>query len=151
MRISTGCVAFPMKSTPRTVQCYHCRGRFEVPGRAQSTFCPKCHKALIVGDVIVDRLKGPLKEVRTCGRVAVGKKGRIIAELIEAHGGIECEGAIEAKRVVSGGPVSLGSRALFKGALAAPSLSVSKGARVSSTGMQLPADPLGVSDLLDRS
>lgn len=133
-------------SGPRTVQCYHCRHRFDVGGRAQSTSCPHCHKALIVADVIVDKLRGPLREIRTCGRVQVNKRGRLIAELIEAHGGIECLGIIESHRVVSGAAVTLGPKAQFKGDLQAPSLEIQLGARLYGW-IQTPDDPLGLSDL----
>lgn len=134
-----------MASAPRTVQCYHCTHRFDVPGIAQSTSCPKCHKALIVGDVIVKGLKGPLREVRTCGRVEVGTKGRVIADLIEAHGGIDCLGVIEAKRVICGGAMTLGAKAQVRGQISAPSLEVRLGARISSTAIAVPSDPLGLS------
>ena len=113
---------------PRTVQCYLCRHRFEVAGRAQSTSCPGCYKPVIVGDVVVDKLK-PVKEVRTCGRIIVKRRGRIIAELIEAHVGIECLGVIDARTVVAG-PVVIGAKATWKGDCHAPSLIVKLGAQI---------------------
>ena len=131
---------------PRQVQCYHCRHRFEVGGRAQSTSCPSCNKALHVGDEIVKQLRGPLKELRTCGKLIVEKRGRLIAETIEAHGGIECKGVIDAKHVLSGKPVLLDSKCQYKGDLTAPSAEMKSGARV--YGMfSVPNDPLGLSDL----
>lgn len=130
------------------MQCYHCRHRFEVGGRAQSTSCPGCNKPVIVADVIVDRLKGPLKEIRTCGRIEVAKKGRLIAEFIEAHGGIACDGVIDAKRVLSGKPVTLTAKSQFKGDLTAPGLTIEPGARISRSYMQIPDDPLGLGDLV---
>lgn len=134
---------------PKTVQCYHCRHRFEVSGRAQSTSCPNCNKALIVGDVEVKagKIHGPSKEVRTCGRIVVHKRGRLMSETVEAHGGIDCQGTIDARRVVSGKPVRLGPKARYKGDLQAPSLTIEKGARVDPSMLQIPSDPLELHDL----
>ncbi|MFW6060159.1 MAG: polymer-forming cytoskeletal protein [Phycisphaeraceae bacterium] len=132
---------------PRTVQCYHCHHRFEVGGRAQSTSCPGCNKPVIVGDMVIKQLKGPLKEVRTCGRIEIHKRGRVLAELIEAHGGIECLGTIDAQRVLSGRPVTLGPKSRFKGDLTAPSLKIQKGARIDGGRFTVPDDALGLGDL----
>ena len=132
---------------PRTVQCYHCRHRFEVGGRAQSTSCPGCNKALMVGDMVIKQLKGPLKEVRTCGRIEVRKRGRVLADLIEAHGGIECHGTIDARQVISGKTVTLANRCRFKGDLQAPGLKIVSGARIDGGRFTIPDDSLGVDDL----
>ena len=131
---------------PRTVQCYLCRHRFQVAGRAQSTSCPGCHKPVIVGDVVVNQLK-PVKEVRTCGRIVVKRRGRIIADLVEAHVGIECLGTIDAKKVVAG-PVLIGSRATWKGDCHALSLSIRLGARINGGRFFVPDDSLNLADLL---
>jgi hypothetical protein len=131
---------------PRMVQCYHCRHRFEVGGRAQSTSCPGCNKPLIVGDIQVPGQRGPLREIRTCGRITVKKRGRLIAELIEAHGGIECAGIIDAKKVLCGIGLSLGPKSRFKGQLQTPVLSVKAGARLDSQQIAVPDDPLGLMD-----
>lgn len=134
---------------PKTVQCYHCRHRFEVSGRAQSTSCPSCNKALIVGDVEVKpgKLNGPSREVRTCGRVVVHKRGRMMAEFVEAHGGIACDGTLEARRVISGRAVHLGGKSRYKGDLQAPALVMEKGARVDPSRLAIPSDPLELADL----
>jgi cytoskeletal protein CcmA (bactofilin family) len=117
---------------------------------AQSTNCPGCNKALIVGDVNVDRLKGPLKELRTCGKVSIQKKGRLMAELVEAHDGIECLGVLDARRVLSGAAVTLGPKAQWKGNLTAPSLQIENGARIHGGGFAVPDDPLGLNNLPKR-
>lgn len=134
---------------PKTVQCYHCRHRFEVSGRAQSTSCPGCNKPLIVGDVEVKagKIHGPSKEVRTCGKVVIHKRARMMAESVEAHAGVRCEGTLEARRVVSGKPVRLGPKARYKGDLDAPALAIEKGARVQPSMLRVPNDPLGLADL----
>ncbi len=126
---------------PRTVQCYHCRHQFEVGGMAQSTSCPGCNKLLIVHDIVVDRLRAGLIELRTCGRIDVKKRGRLmVARLVEAHGEIHCEGIIDAKKIVSGSPVSLGPKCRVRGELRAPSLTIQLGARVLSGNVSVPGD-----------
>ena len=134
---------------PHLVQCYHCRHRFEVGGRAQSTSCPGCNKPVIVEDIVVDRLKAGLIELRTCGSITVKKKGRIMAEHIVAHGGIVCDGIIEAKRVLSGKPVVLSKTATYRGDLQAPALEVRPGAKIKPSYIEVPADPQGLADLAD--
>ncbi len=131
---------------PRLVQCYLCRHRFEVGGRAQSTSCPNCNKALHVGDEIIKQLRGPLKELRTCGKVIIEKKGRLIVETLEAHGGIECLGVLDARKIISGRTVVMGPKSQFKGDLTAPAVDMKLGARVHSH-FNVPADPLGLKDL----
>ena len=128
------------------VQCYHCRHRFEVAARAQSTACPHCHKALYVGDVVVKQLK-PVKEVRTCGRVVIQKSGRIIADLIEAHRGVECIGVIDVKNVIAG-PVVIGAKAVWKGDCHATSLTIKLGAKITKGRFSVPEDTLGIADLV---
>lgn len=137
---------------PRKVQCYHCRHRFEVGGRAQSTSCPACSKQLFVDDKVFDKKQsgiGKLK-VQTCGSVTVKKGGRLTAELVEAHGGIVCEGTIEAKKVISGKTFVLGKAGSFYGTLHAPAVDMALGAKVKPSLFEVPSDPSGVSDLHDE-
>lgn len=135
---------------PRTIQCYHCRHRFEVGGRAQSTSCPGCNKPLIVEDIVVDKLKAGLIELRTCGSITVKKKGRIMADRIEAHGGILCEGVIEAKHVISGRTLELAKGSTYRGDLKAPAVIMALGAKVKASVFEVPSDPLGLADLNER-
>ena len=100
-----------------------------------------------MGDVIVKKLYGPPKEVRTCGQVQVHKHGRVIADFIEAHGGIECTGVIDTRRVLSGTAVMLGPKSRFKGNLTAPGLAVKKGTRIAGGHFAMPDDRLGLTDL----
>lgn len=132
---------------PHQVQCYHCRHRFEVGGRAQSTSCPGCNKPVIVEDLVIDKLKAGLIELRTCGSITVKKKGRIMAEHIVAHGGIVCDGIIDAKKVLSGRPVVINKTATWRGDLEAPSLELKLGAKVKPSYFNIPADPQGLMDL----
>ena len=136
-------------SGPYTVQCYHCRHRFEVAGRAQSTSCPGCYKPVIVGNVVVDKLK-PVREVRTCGKVTVRRRGRIIADLIEAHVGVECLGTIDVKKVIAG-PIVIGPKARWKGDCHACSLVIKPGAQIAGGHFVVPDNELGLADLLKHN
>lgn len=131
------------------VQCYHCRHRFEVGGRAQSTSCPGCNKPLRVEDLVYDKKKSGIGRIKiqTCGSVTVKKGGRITAELVEAHDGIICHGTIEAKEVISGRTLVLGKTSLFYGNLKAPNVEMALGAKVKPSLFEVPSDPLGLGDL----
>ena len=133
------------KAAPqRKVQCYHCRHRFDISNRALSITCPKCAKPVVIEDVVITNAHN-VRKIQTCGKVIIEKKGRVVAQLIEAHGGVEVEGIIEAK-VLSGGPVKIGPKAQWKGDLAAPSLTAELGCRIERGFFTIPDDPLGVSD-----
>ena len=133
-------------SSPRTIQCYLCRHRFDVAGRAQSTSCPACYKPVIVGDITVDKLK-PVKAVRTCGKIFVKRNGRIIADLVEAHGGIECLGTIDAKQIIAG-RIVIGPKARWKGDCHTPSLVIKLGAQIETGRFFVPEDELGLTELM---
>ena len=105
---------------------------------------------MIVEDLVIDKLKAGLIELRTCGSITVKKKGRIMADRIEAHGGIVCYGIIEAKKVVSGKAVVLAKSATFRGDLQAPSVEMAAGAKVKPSMFEVPSDPLGLADLGDE-
>ncbi len=130
---------------PRTVECYLCRHHFEVGGRAMSVSCPKCHKPVIVEDVVVKNYK-PVKTIQTCGRLIIQRNGRVSAKTVEAHLGIEVTGALHAN-ALSGGPVVIGAKAEWKGDCRAPSLSMKRGARVIGGRFHIPDDPLNLAEL----
>ena len=99
----------------------------------------------MVGDELITKLRGPLRELRTCGRIVVTKRGRLIAERIEAHNGIDCQGIIDAKHVLSGDTVTLGPKCHYHGDLTAPAEVMEKGAKVKRCLFAVPEDPLGLS------
>ncbi|MEM7627348.1 MAG: polymer-forming cytoskeletal protein [Planctomycetota bacterium] len=113
---------------PKTVQCYHCDHRFEVGGRAQSTSCPGCYKSVIVHDIEIGNQVGPKTELKTCGKIVIKKRGRLICQTVVAHDGLTCEGIIDARTVASRMPVTLGKKSNFKGDLTAPSVDIQAGA-----------------------
>ncbi|MEM6459852.1 MAG: polymer-forming cytoskeletal protein [Planctomycetota bacterium] len=113
---------------PKTVRCYHCGHRFEVGGRAQSTSCPGCNKAVMVADQVIDKQRGPIRELKTCGKIVVKKRGRLICHHVVAHDGLTCDGILDARTVESGTLVTLGKKSNFKGDLAAPAIDIAEGA-----------------------
>ena len=133
-----------------TIQCYHCRVRFEVGRRARSTSCPGCYKPIIVEDIVVKKLK-PVQKVQTCGKVIVRRSGRILAERIEAHAGIKCLGAINATSILTGGHVFIGPNASWKGDLHSPSVEIKGGAQIARCYFTVPDDPLELADLTHES
>lgn len=108
--------------------------------------CPKCHKNVVVEDVVVKNYK-PVSAIQTCGRLIIRKGGRVAAKTVEAHQGVEVLGALQAQ-VLSGGPVVVGPKAEWRGDLRAPSLEVKSGARFLGGYFVIPDDPLalGTSD-----
>ena len=132
--------------SPRTVQCYHCRHRFGVGSKTMTTSCPSCSKPILVEDVIVKSVQS-VRKIQTCGRLVVHKKGRVIAQFVEAHQGVEVEGIMEAN-VLSGGPVRIRPTAQWKGDCHAPSVAIEDGCRISGGHFLVPDDSLGVLDLL---
>jgi hypothetical protein len=129
-------------ANPRTIQCYHCRQKFEISRQAKSTSCPKCSRQLRLEDVVVKTVEA-VRKIQTCGKVVVQKKGRVIAQMVEAHEGVFVEGTMEAN-VVSGGPVTIGSKAHWKGDCSAPSLAVEGGCVITSGYFVVPDDKLGL-------
>lgn len=125
------------------VQCYQCDHRFEVGGSAQSTSCPGCNRPVMVADQIIKGQRGPIRELKTCGKVVVGKRGRLICQHIVAHAGLECEGIIDAKTVVSNTCVVLGAKANFRGDLTAPSVDIVQGAVIQSSYFRIGEPPPG--------
>lgn len=115
-------------ATSRTVTCYHCRRRFDVPGRAMSISCPWCSRRVTLDDLLI-RDRCWTSRLQTCGRIVVHRRGLVNARVIEAMEGIEIHGIVEGS-VVSGGPVVIGSGARIRGDLAAPSIRIENGASI---------------------
>jgi hypothetical protein len=113
-----------------------------------TTSCPRCAKALRVEDVVVKSVEA-VRRLQTCGRVVVTKKGRVIAQLVEAHDGVDVQGILEAN-VLSGGPVRIAAGAQWKGDCRAPALAVEPGGRIAGGYFVVPDDSLGLSTLPRR-
>lgn len=113
---------------------------------AQSTSCPGCNKPVIVADEIVPngKRRGPIRELRTCGKIVVGKRARLICEHLEAHRGIQSQGVIDAKHIICGGKLELGPKSEFKGELHAHDVVMDAGAKVKPSMFHVPSDPRGL-------
>ncbi len=135
----------PPVAAQRPVQCYHCRHRFDVSAKAMTSSCPKCNKALLIQDVVVKGIEA-CRKLQTCGRIVIEKKGRVMAQLVEAHAGIEVEGVCETK-TYSGGAVRLGPKAEWKGDCRAPKIDIEPGAKILGGYFVIPDDSLGLADL----
>jgi len=127
------------------VQCYLCRRRFEVGAKAMTVSCPGCHKPLLVQDVVVKTLQAVTK-LQTCGSIVVQKKGRIIAELVEAHEGLDVRGSIQAN-VICGAMVRLGPTAKWRGDCNAPVIKIESGATIEGGCFTVPDTSLQLDDL----
>lgn len=135
---------------PRLIQCYHCRHRFEVGAKTESTNCPSCSQRLVVADVDVKAIL-PVSKVQTCGRIKVHKKGTVNAELIEAHEGLEVLGSLHASNVICGGVVIIGPGAKWSGNCRALSVEIKPGARIEGGSFTVPDDTLGLGELAQQN
>ena len=115
-------------ASSRTVTCYHCRRRLDVPARAMSISCPWCSRRLTLDDLAI-RDRCWTSRLQTCGRILIHRRGLVNARVIEAMEGIEIQGTVEGN-IVSGGPVLIGAGARVKGDLAAPSIIIEPGATI---------------------
>jgi hypothetical protein len=97
----------------RMIRCYLCGRTQEVSGKAMSTTCPGCHKAIRIEDLVI-KTYTPVNDLETCGRIVVTKKGRVAAKRIRAGDGIECEGVIHGT-LETAGNVEFGAKAEWKG------------------------------------
>ena len=112
----------------RSVRCYHCGHEHEIAARASRVSCPKCAKSLRVENVTVRTTEG-WKHFQTCGKVTILTRGTLVAQTIEAQGGIEVRGGLEAGSY-QGGPVILKKNAVWRGDCTAPSVHIQAGARI---------------------
>ena len=124
----------------RRIACYHCHHAFDIGTSAKTGSCPKCSKRLLLEDVVVKALEA-VRRIQTCGRVIVQKKGRVIAQLVEAKEGVFVEpgGVLEAN-VVSGGLVRIASKAVWKGDCRAPSLAIEDGCVIHGGYFEVPSE-----------
>ncbi len=130
----------------RTVKCYLCQHSFNVGSRAMSVSCPNCHKPVLIENIVVKNYR-PVKKLQTCGKLIIRKGGRVAAEIVEAHMGLEVFGSLEANQTLSGGTVLIGAKALWKSDCHAPSLIVKSGATLRGGYFSIPDDPLNLNNI----
>lgn len=123
--------------TQRTVRCYHCGHEHVIAARASRVSCPKCAKSLLVEDVTIKSTEG-WAHFKTCGRVTIMARGKLVAQTIEAQGGIEVRGGLEAKSY-RGGPVVLKKNGAWRGDCQAPSIVIEAGAVVQRSAFVISA------------
>ncbi len=100
-----------------------------VSQQTMSTTCSGCHRAIKVEDIVVKSYV-PVIDLQTCGKIRIGKRGRISAKRIQCGDGIICDGAMQGT-VETDGDVRLGSMASWKGkSLQSRSLAIADGARL---------------------
>jgi len=141
-------MAAPAKPRSVGILCYHCGHSFSVAAKAASSSCPGCNRRVVVEDVVIKQLT-PVSRVQTCGRLVVRRKGSVIAELVQALGGVEVLGSLDA-RVESGGPVIIGPAARWKGDCRAPSLDIREGARIEAGEFAVPHSGFRPTDTMDE-
>lgn len=91
--------------------------------------CPRCNKALKVEDIHV-KTYVPVNDLQTCGKITVAKNGRVVARVIRAGEGIDCDGTLEGAIEADAGIV-LTNRSTWKGkTLVSPTLVVQDGAKL---------------------
>lgn len=116
------------KTPTRSVRCYHCQSTISVAPKAVQLTCPACYKPIRVDDIVVEREQAS-GQVRTCGVVVVGQRGSLSASFIEANQGVHVLGRLSG-RVVSGGPVVIGPKAVWDGDCQALSIVIQPGATI---------------------
>ena len=91
--------------------------------------CPHCHKALKVEDVHV-KTYVPVNDLQTCGKITVAKNGRVVARMIRAGDGIDCQGTLEGA-IEADAPIVLSGKSTWKGkTLVTRSLVIEDGAKL---------------------
>jgi hypothetical protein len=117
-------------NTPRrSIRCYFCGHHFDVSELTMSVPCPRCNKALKVEDVHV-KTYIPVNDLQTCGKITVAKNGRVVAKVIRAGSGIDCEGTLEGA-IEADDHMTLSERSTWKGkTLLTRSLVVADGAKL---------------------
>lgn len=135
----------PVEVRTEAIVCYHCGKVSSVSARAMSAMCEHCRKPLDLHDITIktSHWGGVLC---TCGRLTVTRKAKVQAKMLVASLSVDVLGQFRGL-VVSGGPVTIGPRADFQGAVWAPALYVEPGAVVEGGPFVVPCDPLGVVEI----
>lgn len=111
--------------------CYHCKVEIAVPAAARTASCPACYKGIVLDDLAVREGAGMAGRLSTCGKVLIHKRARAVTRNVEAGGGVEVDGVLEAK-INTGGTLVVGAKGRIKGDCCAPSLVVEEGGVIES-------------------
>jgi cytoskeletal protein CcmA (bactofilin family) len=112
----------------RKVKCLHCHKPFPVPEAATILTCPNCSKRVRVDNVVVSRPTFTAR-LETCGKLVIMAKGKLVANVVQAALGIECQGEMDA-RAVAASHVLLDNGARWKGDLRTAAIKIMPGATV---------------------
>ena len=126
----------------RVIQCYHCRASFEVSARAMTVACATCGKRVIVHDVKIKDAQA-VTRLQTCGKITIEKRGAVIAQLVEAHGGIDVLGTLDSKKILVRGPMRLGPKSTLRGNLRAEAIEINPGAKVRGGNFEIATEREG--------
>ena len=99
----------------KPVVCYHCGHGHDVSAKAVSASCPRCYRQIQVGDVEINGAYWGAR-IQTCGSVVIGRKARVVTQLIRASVGVQVLGRFEGE-VHTPGVVAVGSRGVLMGAV----------------------------------
>ena len=104
--------------------------------------CAKCGKRVIVHDVKIKDAQG-VTRLQTCGKITIEKRGSVIAQLVEAHGGIEVLGTLDSKKILVRGPMRLGPKSTLRGDLRAEAIEINPGAKVRGGNFEIATEREG--------
>jgi len=112
----------------RGIRCYHCRHAFDVAQKAMTVSCPKCYKQLLVQDIVIEKTHS-VRKLQTCGRISVGPRGHVIAQVVDAVEGLDVRGVVEGG-AVRASHLHLAAKARFKGDCNVGRIDIEPGARI---------------------
>ena len=109
----------------KAVVCYQCGHGHDVSSKAVSASCPRCYRQIQVGDVEINGAYWGAR-IQTCGSVIIGRKARVVTQLIRASVGVHVLGRFEGD-VYTPGTVSIGAKGAMHGAVHATGLHIVPG------------------------
>ncbi len=110
----------------RQILCPRCGTSQDVSRNAKSILCPGCHRNISTADIDINEYCAKI-EMYTAGKISVGRKGSLIAEVRADE--ISVRGEIKGP-VRSRGPVALEKGGRIFGNLTCPLLRVEDGAQL---------------------
>ncbi len=99
-----------VQPTKRTIRCYECSYEFQMAGRAQKTYCPKCRATLELVDYSID---GDWNDdLKTAGCIHIKPGGKVLGGRLIANNLI-LEGVVEEGQAEAYGTLELRDGAVF--------------------------------------
>ncbi len=110
----------------RQILCPRCDAPQEVSRNARSILCPGCHRNIATSDLDINEYCAKI-ELYTAGRLSVGKRGTLIAEVRAEE--VQVKGEVKGP-VRSRGRVAIEKGGRIFGNLTCPRLRVDEGAQL---------------------